>query len=117
MHTAQAAERQVNQLCKESGLPTPAPPTPAPDSSLESDSDSALCPPRSALDTLPELPVLPHPDEINDPEYVPDIRRLAGYIELLHKHVKATLRPLPPMHPKAFDMCPELRHLLRPPPT
>ena len=145
MHTAQAAERQVNQLCKEAGLstPAPAPATPIPDAapatpnepdpahksytpymSYSSDppdpSDSALRTPRSALDTLPELPVLPHPDDVDDPEYVPDIRRLAGYIDLLAKHVDATMRPLPPVHPKAFDICPEVSDLcptLRPKPT
>ena len=107
MHTVQAAERQVSQLCKDSGVPTPAPdPTP------ESDSHSALRPPHSALDGLSDSLGRPHPADPSDPEDVPDIRVIAAYVNNLYNHVRAKIGPLPPMHPKAFDLCPELR---RPP--
>jgi hypothetical protein len=59
LHTVQAAERQVNQLCKEAGIPapTPEPPTPAPQTS-----SPAPVPPTPAPGTAPATAQpTPHP--------------------------------------------------------
>ena len=121
MHTVQAADRQVNQLCKDSGVPTPPPdPTPEPPATPnEPDSSHRSYESHKSYSSDPTDPTdpsdslgRPHPADPSDPEDVPDIRVIAAYVENLYQHVRAKIGPLPPMHPKAFDLCPELR---RPP--
>jgi hypothetical protein len=100
MHTVQAAERQVNQLCKEAGLPSldPSPNTPAAAPEAAS----------SSIETAPATPETPAPASQQAPAQV--VRGIRDYPRAIEAYY----------HVNLLDGCPIIvlpNHAQFPPPT